>query len=237
MRLGLKKGFACSRNKNCLGYSDNLFYDLPEHIQNLSLDFPVDGELWWPGHPASDVKTGIIEESPELRFTGFFVWGDRRYPHEHLELIQSLGIETPVLLYDNYTQPDLKVLEATAEDRGFEGWVLKERFRIPFWWKFKLEDTYDLIITGWNVSTAGKHMGKLKSLRCSAYVDGELKEVSNVSGMDEKVRYAFDPDKDIGRIIEVKAQEIASKGRLRHPRFIRWRDDKNREECVIEWQK
>ena len=94
-----------------------------------------------------------------------------------------------------------------------------------------------MIITGFNVSTAGKHLGKLKSWRCSAYVNGELKEVANVSGMKEDVRYAFNPNEDIGRVIEVKAQEIASKGRLRHPRFIRWRDDKPQKECTISWQK
>ena len=48
------------------------------------------------------------------------------------------------------------------------------------------------------------------------------------SGFSDQQRdeiYA-DPDKFIGRMIEVKYHEVTPDGSLRHPRFYRWRDDK-----------
>lgn len=36
-----------------------------------------------------------------------------------------------------------------------------------------------------------------------------------------------------GAVCEVEYQDVASKGRLQHPRFVRWRDDKLAEECFI----
>jgi len=77
-----------------------------------------------------------------------------------------------------------------------EGWILKEES--GNWWKIKLEKTYDLVITGFNISTEGRHRKKLKSLKCS------------------------------------EANLIAAQGRLRHPRFIRWRDDKSAKNCIFE---
>jgi len=241
MQLRLMQKFACSRRINCLGYYDNLFKKLPSEIQNLASHIPVDGELYWPGHSASSISTALATDPTGLKFKGFHIPIFEGYPHEHLDKIAELGISIPRVFLgyceskeELYCKPPGEdCLEFHAREWEVEGWILKERIRIVRWWKFKLEETYDLVVTGHNISTAGRHKGKLKSLRCSAWVGGNFIEVANVSGMTDAQRYHFKPENDYGRVCEVKCQEIASKGRLRHPRFICWRNDKNAKECII----
>lgn len=233
MRIELSKGFCCSRKQSAEGWWTNFFDELPEHIQRLASDFPMDGEILWPGHPASDVKTGIIEKSPELIFVPYRKVGFSGYPHEHYEALSGYGSRQPELPFGlKYIEhPEETELLALAESLNYEGWVLKEHIKYEVWWKIKLEETYDLVVMGVNISTAGKHQGKCKSLICGQYFNGALVEMANVSGMDDEIRYSI-TDADIGRVVEVKANLVASQGKLRHPRFIRWRDDKPARECL-----
>lgn len=61
-----------------------------------------------------------------------------------------------------------------------------------------------------------------------------IREVARISGMDDEQREQMSAERDdlIGRVCEVKAQAKGGKFRLRHPRFIRWREDKPAWECV-----
>ena len=61
-------------------------------------------------------------------------------------------------------------------------------------------------------------------------------EVGECSGFDEETRqYMTDHQSElIGRVIEVKANEIfKDTGKLRHPRFLRFREDKSPLECTF----
>jgi ATP-dependent DNA ligase len=228
IRLILTHGMALTRGGN------NWWNKLPVHIQALASDIPVDGELHWPGHTSTDVTTALKNKSPELQFTGFYLPLFSGKPLEHRSRIKAMGLQVPALFGpESYiTAPSIQVLKETAHQRKLEGWVLKEESSSA-WWKIKLEETYDLIVTGFNLSTEGRHEGMLKSLKCSAYIGDTLVEVANVSGMNDETRYAFDEDADVGRVVEVKANLVAARGRLRHPCFVRWRDDKPAKSCVL----
>ena len=60
-------------------------------------------------------------------------------------------------------------------------------------------------------------------------------EVGECSGFDEETREMFseNPKSWVGRVIEIKANEIfKDTGKLRHPRFMRVREDKSALECT-----
>lgn len=62
-------------------------------------------------------------------------------------------------------------------------------------------------------------------------------EVGECSGMNEDTRMYMTRNRDtlIGQVIEVGANELIKKtGKLRHPRFIRFRTDKENDRCI--WQ-
>ena len=62
-----------------------------------------------------------------------------------------------------------------------------------------------------------------------------IMEVCECSGFDDDTREYFTRNKEkmIGTVIEVKANEIMKdSGRLRHPRYLRMRPDKDAEQCV-----
>ena len=61
-------------------------------------------------------------------------------------------------------------------------------------------------------------------------------EVGECSGFDEETRKMFseDPESWVGKVIEVKANEIfKDTGKLRHPRFMRLREDKSPLACTF----
>jgi len=151
-----------------------------------------------------------------------------------------------IILVDQISDPKGKrELFGNEIDKGSEGIILKninsiyvagedktERPRNT-WYKVKLLNTYDGIVTGYNIGT-GKYSKTVGSLIVKQYKDGKLIEVANVGGMNDKLRDEFKKKIDNGEqfIIEFKAQEPEGENRYRHPRFKRIRLDKNKKECV-----
>lgn len=81
-------------------------------------------------------------------------------------------------------------------------------------------------------------LGYVGAVEFGVYRDGKLEKIGECRGLTDAIceQIKKDPEGFIGRVIEVKAQEICNKEKLslRHPRFSRFRDDKNAIECTEE---
>lgn len=188
------------------------------------------GELWLPGRRASAVKTALRDRDLSLRFSPFAVaTGPADLSLEHVEHQLTLWGFTDLL---HYWSP----LETPEEDHDFavklmgddaEGVVYKDgNWANEAKWKPTL--TADLVVTGVNEGE-GRLAGLVGSLEC-ALADGRV--VADVGGMSDEERAEMTADSPVGKVVEVAYQRVDSRGRLRHPRFVRLRDDKRAEECT-----
>lgn len=125
-----------------------------------------------------------------------------------------------------------------ALKNGFEGIMIKDG-REPNgkgMWKMKVWRDTCGIITGVKPGT-GQFKKLIGSLKFSVYDKGKLLEVGKCSGMDVKTRKQLSRmwkrNRLFGNIVEVRAQELGSKGRLRHARYMRLRDDYPKEKCTL----
>ncbi len=185
----------------------------------------VDGELWVPGQPASAVVTAMRESPRDLRFTAFATngmghgWGDARY------WLRLAGIDTPgQVRYIGQTDEELLEYARDLWD-GAEGVVLKEAM-CDGWYKLKREETADLVVMDLKPGDEfGKYSDTTGSIIGGRWDGTQLVEVACVSGMDDDLRRQLGRG-DVGRVFECRYQYVGAGGRLRHPRFVRWRDDK-----------
>lgn len=138
--------------------------------------------------------------------------------------------------------------------QGLEGAIVKpfdgrwEKKRSFAWMKLKAEETADLTVTG-AYEGEGKYAGSLGGLVVEGIVDGRRIATRVGGGFSDDQRRAFwkawrkDADtvaanaelgsdwKRVGalvnRLVEVEYHEVTPDGALRHPRFVRFRDDKD----------
>ena len=134
----------------------------------------------------------------------------------------------------------VQVFENIVKYRG-EGVMVKE-LDAPYgkgWYKVKKHRDTCAIITGFTEGR-GKYKGQIGAIKFSVFDTKNkqpvLIEVGQCSGMEDSIRkyISLKPLKYMGKVLEVRAQEIAAKGRLRHPRFVRIRHDYNKEECTLQ---
>lgn len=170
------------------------YHKLPTHVT-------LDGELWVPGKPASEVPRALANRG-DLQFTVFGGGRDLEDSMCAIDAAHAHGLDVLKFRRGPYVIPP-----------DAEGVVLDGR------WKIKKEETVDLVVIGIKPGQEAFE-GMCGSLICS---DG-TREVACVSGMDLETRRAI-TQADVGRIVEVRYQYVGSGGRLRHPRFVRWRDD------------
>ena len=88
-------------------------------------------------------------------------------------------------------------------------------------------------------SFSSTHFGGLQGINIAVYKDNKVHDLGQVgSGFDLEYRKSLDTKEKrnelIGKVCEVAFDSIAANGKLRFPRFIRWRTDKNLKSCTME---
>ena len=198
---------------------------------NIPAGEVVLGELYVPGKKASAVKTAIKEKDPSLRFVCFEIptmdakWGIN-VVNIQADMWNIPYAPTCRLAND---KPDEWMFNPDLLEQDQEGWVFKLSNSIGHY-KWKPIKTIDLIVNGTKDGN-GKNLGLVGSLYCSTF---EGHEVASVGGMNENDRIEMSLKNPFGRIAEVAYQYVGAKGRLRHPRFIQWRDDKVPQQCGLD---
>lgn len=205
--------------------------------RDLPLGVSLLGELWLPGSRSEAIKTSIKECDQHLRFDVFAI--DAYVPnaavHSRLQAMELREVSNicKVLGFEfiNWIESPFDPSRLHINIRGIpniEGFVLKNG-NLQDWYKLKPRRTIDLVVTGLVVGT-GKYRNQLGSLNCETT---EGYEVANVSGMTDQQRQAFSDGSIIGKVIEVEYQNVGANGRLRHPSFVRVRDDKEVNQCSV----
>lgn len=126
-----------------------------------------------------------------------------------------------------------------------EGIMLKD-LRAPYgtgWFKVKKVKTWDVVIMGFEaaseeskksdgtVSVTDFHAkGLIGSIQFGMYQSGNLVQLGTASGFSMELRrkMSAEPNKYIGKVIEIKAQERTKTGKFRHARVAKGKDGKEK---------
>jgi len=140
-----------------------------------------------------------------------------------------------------------KYFMSEVED-GEEGIMLKRLDstyqsgkRSKDWYKMKAQQTFDAFVTGF-LPGQGHLAGLVGSVRFSAYVNGEEKIIGKVGAFPLKVRQRMTgkngklKKKWYGKVAELRGADVTKNKRLFHCQLVRWRKDKDPDDCVVEFK-
>lgn len=169
------------------------------------------------------------------------IFADRR--HELDDIFEySIGVhDTKFNALELTPQVDSTEIPAFLEKiwgAGGEGLILKhvggvyqEGKRAKSWIKVKAVETADGVITGFTPGE-GKYQDTIGAIVIGQYREGNLVNITKISGMTDELRYRLGSNKQefVGKVVEFAYQNKTDKS-YRHPRFKRFRPDKDPVEC------
>lgn len=166
--------------------------------------------------------------------------------HERRKMLESLEDLFPrgVRLMSQYDVND-GIVDA-IKGAGFEGFMLKDNNslynegRSSTWMKVKWVSTIDCFVTGWEAGKGG-YKGLVGSLKMSVLDDnGRPVEIGKHGVFTERMRVEMTaPDGTLkpdweGQVMELTYQAVGTDLRLRHPRLLRLRPDKQPTDCRMD---
>ena len=80
--------------------------------------------------------------------------------------------------------------------------------------------------------TKSYYMGMAGSLEIGVYYNNKIRPIGYLSGLTEEIKLNYEKYKM--RVIEVTAMQLTDDKMLRHPKFIRFREDKQPQDCLWE---
>jgi hypothetical protein len=221
----------------------NIYHQLDKHevVRAFYDSQPGNGnkvlycELYAPGQPASEVKSWLADGCGHLLSIEAFASPDLAEEctlEQVRDYCEDCGIQfTPFIMLNDVEGTIDEAYEGAIRYPDVEGVVFKDG-NLLNWTKRKPTPTTDLVVKGYKDAKVGKYLGLVGAVECGLYGDDRI--VAAVSGMDDATReeISANEEKYLGKVMEVRYQYVGSGGRLRHPRFVRFRDDKRAEECT-----
>jgi ATP-dependent DNA ligase len=180
------------------------------------LNYIVFDCLWFKGQ---DVRGYPLRERYNLRDQALKEWGNSY-------------VTSPPQIVGGSKRPYLDLVVG----RGGEGVVLKHydhRYGDEkLWVKVKAEATADVVILGFTEGR-GKYVNQIGAIIFGQYQGKKLVVLGQCSGMDDTLRADLTRFHGyIGKVIEIMHNGREPTGAFRHPRFKKFRPDKNPKDCV-----
>jgi hypothetical protein len=230
-------------DKNIIGKIINI-----PHFAKMTWDLPnhtiLFGELYCPGVKATSVPTLLNDCSDKLIITVFAapLFATENLVNTNLDTVMKhlnhYCINTShTILLANCETISTKFKERLldeAVDKKWEGWVLKQA-HMTGWFKLKPTKTVDAFVLSTTKSFESTYYGGLKSIHVAVYNGNKVHDLGYVgSGFDVEYRQTVNRESLIDKVAEIKYDSLAANGKLRFPRFVRWRDDKDMRQCTFD---
>ena len=242
--------YAWTKNDNEITNKLLAIKHIAAELNYLPNDSIIFAELHCPGVAATSIPTLLNDADERLQLTVFAapLFNSEGCSNKPLNVIMlylkihGLKVSETIIVEPKELAPrqisphwQKKLLEE-ARETGLEGWVLKES-HMTGWYKLKPVKTLDAFVIGTQQSFSSTHYGGLQSITIGVWRNAKVHNLGEVGGgFKLEFRKQLDTkekrDALLNKVCEVRYDSLAAKGKLRWPRFIRWRDDKSIGDCL-----